>query len=87
MELVTQVSDCYPTPQIQWIKDDLSISNDNEHFILESDNNLHKLIVSSSLETDKGKYLFKANNDLGEAETSCNININRNIFLIAIFVF
>lgn len=75
MELLTQVSDCYPVPEISWFKDDSKLASDSEHILLETNKNEHKLTIQSTNENDKGKYVFKAQNELGSDETSCSSTI------------
>lgn len=70
LELVTKVSDCYPIPTCEWLKDDVTITANETHQI-ESDGSEYKLIVSNCSSTNEGTYRFKSTNDLGSVETSC----------------
>lgn len=81
LELKIETTDCFPLPQAHWFKDDIEIPSDTLNYTFESTSTEHKLIISNAKESDKGKYTFKIENDLGSAETQSHINILRNFFV------
>ena len=66
----------YPSPVIQWQKDDRILDIDNERVIVKG----YELIINSVIETDGGTYSCIATNDAGTAlaETGqCTVQITR----------
>ena len=74
LELPVRLSDCYPFPLSEWIKDNQTFLQDENHQI-ESLNSDHKLIVLKATESDGGSYIFKSSNELGFVETECQASI------------
>ncbi|XP_054161595.1 twitchin-like isoform X2 [Oppia nitens] len=60
-----------PWPEITWYKDGREL-NKRDHTISSADGVCTLTITSTKVE-DAGKYTCRANNHLGEAETSCNL--------------
>ena len=79
LELFTQLSDCYPIPTVQWLKDETNVIEDAEHLI-ETNNSILKYVIKNASQQDEGKYCLKAFNDLGSVETSCQANVNGKLF-------
>ena len=86
LDLATKISDCYPLPQVTWIKDEQQISPDCERIKLEALNSQHKLHIESTIEQDQGKYIFKAENELGSDETSCSATVLRKYFSLTFII-
>ena len=61
-------------PTSEWTKDGQLFNQDSTHLI-EQNNSEHKLTVLNASESDEGKYAFKASNELGSVETSCQTSV------------
>lgn len=67
-------SDCYPTPKIEWVKDENQIFA-SEATLLETDNCQHKLSVTSANLSDTGNYKCIISNEFGSTESSTSVKV------------
>ena len=70
LELVTQLSACYPIPQFEWFKEGTRVE-ESDRCQLQVAGSDYKLTVLNACQSDEAEYLFKSFNDLGSIETSC----------------
>ena len=67
-------SDCYPTPKIEWFKDEIQIFA-SDTTLLETDNSQHKLSVASANLPDTGNYKCIVSNEFGSTESSTSVKV------------
>lgn len=67
-------SDCYPTPNIEWFKDENQIIA-SEATLLETDNCQHKLSVTSANLSNTGIYKCIISNEFGTTESSTSVKV------------
>ncbi|CAG2158572.1 unnamed protein product [Oppiella nova] len=64
----------YPTPSVQWLKENKIISNE-DRFETRSNGNKHYLIINDLKPEDVGLYTVAATNTLGTSSSSAAINV------------
>lgn len=79
--LSTLCLECSPTTQFEWHFYDQKINSSDRHIINLIDSKYSLTILKSDY-NDKGLYKFSIFNDLGLSETSCNIIIISNYYII-----
>ncbi len=73
LELSAQISNCYPIPTIEWFKDGKVIVQDSDSSTIIDSN---KLVVNNSTQNEEGNYTIKISNELGVAESSCQVSVH-----------
>lgn len=74
LELPVKLSDCYPVPKVEWFKNgEPYVPEENQ--IVDRTSADHKLIRQTVVDLDQGQYTFKASNELGNVESSCQVTI------------
>lgn len=63
-----------PLPEVKWLKDDKPLSK-TDHFLWNSDKDIHTLVIRGPTPKDKGTYVCVASNDAGTATRSFDVNI------------
>ena len=63
-----------PAPKITWQKDDIDLDKSSD-FVITQINGTCTLKVRRSIRDHSGRYICKAINDGGEANSSCRINV------------
>uniref|UniRef100_A0A803T8M3 Ig-like domain-containing protein n=1 Tax=Anolis carolinensis TaxID=28377 RepID=A0A803T8M3_ANOCA len=61
----------FPTPVVQWFKESKCIVPSNGKYIVISENGNHSLNIQNVVHSDRGMYLCKAVNTVGEAMCRC----------------
>lgn len=63
-----------PAPVISWSKDEAPVTPDADH-IIESDQTTHTLIIKNVKASDEGKYRVRAENLLGQTESTGQLTV------------
>lgn len=65
-----------PVPEITWFKDGISIDNSSDYVVLELNGSCALKIRRANAAVHGGNYTCKANNNHGEAVTTCQLHVN-----------
>jgi hypothetical protein len=81
-DLSCTLSSCFPKATSCWLKNGETLTFPSDIFKCEDSNSTLKLSVDKCDESMRGQYTLKASNELGEAETTCNVEILGKFYLI-----
>ncbi|XP_054712056.1 obscurin-like isoform X2 [Uloborus diversus] len=65
----------YPKPKVTWFHKDKEVSSGGRYRFLFADEESFTLVIKNVKKDDSGKYSVKAVNEMGEAESSCNLSV------------
>ena len=67
-----------PKPDVEWFNNDAKIEG-NEETLLESDGNIHKLVLMDVLPEDEGDYMVTATNEVGKVSCTGKLSVQEKI--------
>ncbi|XP_035216758.1 obscurin-like isoform X2 [Stegodyphus dumicola] len=65
----------YPKPKVTWYHKNKEVSTGGRFRFLFADEETFTLVIKNVKKDDSGKYSVKASNEMGEAESSCNLTV------------
>jgi hypothetical protein len=83
---MSQVSNCYPKPVVEWFKNLEKLAENTENTQIFSEENTHKLIISNCTLSDESSFKVVFTNDLGSVETACFVII-LGMFILFLFLY